>query len=268
MRFVSPIFKRKQRNAPVVLGQGMANAAEVEKRRRLTEADLGPSPMPTASYDFWRGELSLVNPGPLQLDSEVTEVVRAFRQRDASGRSAMRRAISMDEFYTLLAFSKRQAVFAIREQSADPIEIGLGALAMIEAKRTDYRDILGTLSFLYHAAARLGLDPRVAFGAAALISEPETGLLIEGFAARKPEDLDLRDAWGYDEVVTDGGLGFIRWGFRKYDPTSDLKRVAMDVAGLLEADDNSLMSRRWPPRCHATGSVEAHPHSLTKRLAP
>jgi hypothetical protein len=214
----------------------MANAAEVEKRR-LAEADLGPSPMPKASYDFWRGELSLVNPRPLQLDSEVADVVRAFRQRDASGRSAMRRAISMEEFYTLLAFSKRQAVFAIREQSADPIEIGLGAIAMIEADRTDFRDILGALSFLYHAAARLGLNPRVVFGAAALISEHETGRLIEGFAARKPEDLDLRGAWGYDEVVTEGGLGFIRWGFRKYDPTSDLKRVALDIAGLLEADD-------------------------------
>lgn len=236
MRFVSPIFKSKQRNAPVVLGQEMANAAEVEKRR-LAEADLGPSPMPKASYDFWRGELSLVNPRPLQLDSDVADLIRAFRKRDASGRSAMRRAISMDEFYTLLSFSKRQAVFAIREQSADPIEIGLGAIAMIEADRTDFRDILGALSFLYHAAGRLGLNPRVAFRAAGLISEPETGRLIEGFAARKPEDLDLRDAWGYDEVVTAGGPGFIRWGFRKYNPTRELKRVALDIAGLLEADD-------------------------------
>ena len=233
---MSPFFKRRRRNAPIVLGQAMANASEAEKRR-LAESDLPPSPMPTASYDFWRGELSLVDPKPVDLDREIANLVREFQQWDAPARDGGRRAMSMDELYTLLAFSKRQAVFAIREPSADAIEVGLAAIAMIESDRTDYRDVLVALSFLHHAAARLNLDPRVLFATAAALSEPDTGTLIDGFAARKPEDLDLRDAWGYDEVVNDGRVGFIRWGFRKYEPTRDLKRVAMAIAALLEADD-------------------------------
>lgn len=232
---MSPFFKCRRRNAPIVLGQEMANAAEAEKRR-LAKSDLA-SPMPKASYDFWRGELSLVDPKPVDLDREIANLVRDFQQWDARARDGCRRAMSMDELYTLLAFSKRQAVFAIREPGADAINVGLAAIAMIESDRTDYRDILVALSFLHHAAARLQLNPRVLFATAAALSEPDTSRLIDEFAARKPEDLDLRDAWGYDEVVNDGRVGFIRWGFRKYEPTGDLKRVAMAIAALLEADD-------------------------------
>lgn len=233
---MSPFFKRWRRNAPIVLGQEMANASEAEKRR-LAESDLPPSPMPKASYDFWRGELSLVDPKPVDLDREIANLVREFPQWDAPARDGCRRAMSMDELYTLLAFSKRQAVFAIREQNGNAIKVGLAAIAMIESDRTDYRDMLVALSFLHHAAARLKLDPRVLFETAAALSEPETGRLIDGFAARKPEELDLRDAWGYDEVVNVGRVGFLRWGFRKYEPTGDLERVALAIAAVLEADD-------------------------------
>lgn len=233
---MSQILRRRQPNPPVVLGQQLADATEAE-RRRLTETGLGPSPMPKATYDFWRGELSLANPTPLRLDADVADLVRQFQRSDPGRRADMRRAISMDGFYTLLTFSKRQAVYAIRMRRADPVEAGLAAIAVIEADRTDFRDILVALSLLHHAARRLSLDAGGLFAAAAALSEPKTGRLIEGFAARKREDLDLRDAWGYEEVVTDGGLGFIRWGFAKYEPTRDLKSLALDLAALLEADD-------------------------------
>ena len=42
----------------------------------------------------------------------------------------------MDEFYKLLKFAQRLAVFALRNKDAELVQDGLTALAMIEAKRT------------------------------------------------------------------------------------------------------------------------------------
>ncbi len=235
---MSPI--RRSRRAPYILGQEMAQAIAAEDRR-LEMADLTDSPMPKGTYDFWRGESSLVDPRPVQLDSELAALVEAFRAADPSSRSAMRRSIDMDGLYTLLAFSKREAVFALRGPSLDRLALGLDAIALIEASRTDQRDILVALSLLHHVAVRLEVQPSAVFAEAASHSEPETAHLIDGFAARRPEDVDLRDAWGYDELVTDEGVGLIRWGFAPYEPTIDLKFVVVDVAALLERDSYQPM---------------------------
>src|SRR6185503_8830913 len=110
-------------------------------------------------------------------------------------RSAIRIAISMDEFYTLLTFSQRASVFAIREENPEWIVIGLSAIAMIEKERTDYRDILVALSLLYHSATRIGENPDQLLRSAAVLSEAGVSELIVGFVERPQQEKDLRSSW-------------------------------------------------------------------------
>jgi hypothetical protein len=87
-------------------------AEELRKSRGAT----GKSPMPDGKYDFWRGEESLINPAPSSLDAMLRESCQRFAKNDEQSRAEMRASISMEEFYTLITFSRRAAVFGIRER--------------------------------------------------------------------------------------------------------------------------------------------------------
>jgi hypothetical protein len=230
------LFSRRGRDQPYVIGKEMAAATDAE-RKRLEVTSSSQSPMPEASYDRWQGELNLANPTHLPLDDQIVDLCRRFERTDEDDRAAVRRSISMDEFYTLLNFSRRSAVFALRDRRTELLRDGLLAIALIEAERVDYRDILGALSLLYHVAPRIGADASQQFKDAAALSEPAVAKLVTDFAARSPEHRDLRDAWGHVEIETASGVGFVGWGFRPYDPTYDLAAIALDIAGLLDADD-------------------------------
>ena len=70
----------------------------------------------------------------------------------------------------------------------------------------------------------------------AISAEPEVGEMLVGFVEQTRKYRDLRSSCGFDEVETEKGLGFIGWEFAKYDPTADLKLVAMEVARLVATD--------------------------------
>jgi hypothetical protein len=163
--------------------------------------------------------------------------VRRSQGLDATDRDAIRSALGMDAFDTLLTFSRRSAVFALRDQRVEHVRDGLRAIAMIEAERVDFRDVLLAVSLLHHAATRIGVDASRQFADAAALSEAEVARLIADFAARSPQHQDLRDAWGHVEISTPGGPGLVRWGFRAYDPTHDLTAIALDIGKVFEADE-------------------------------
>jgi hypothetical protein len=227
--------KRKRKQEPVVLGAEWLKASEAEARRKA-RGDAGKSPMPAGGYRVGREELGLVNPKPGEYDSALAGLARRYAQSDAAARARMRRSISMEEFSTLLGFANRAAVFGLRERSVERLADGLSAVAMVEQERTDYRDILWTLAKLHHSAARIGAGPEKLFAAAAALAEPGTARLIRDFLRRPAEEKDLRDSWGYVEVETEGGVGFIGWEFNKYEPTYDLTKITVDVARLVAAD--------------------------------
>jgi len=229
------LFSRTRHYEPVVLGEELAAARHAE-RKRLEAASGDRSPMPSASYDQWRGELNLAKPTLVSLDDELADLCRRLGEVDAAERAATRRAISMDEFYTLLTFSRRSAVFALRGRRLEHVRDGLTAITLIEADRVDFRDIMVALSLLHYAATRIGIDASRQFSDAAALSEPGVATLINDFAERSPEHRDLRDAWGHIEITTADGPGLVRWGFRAYDPTFDLAGIALDIAGVLEVD--------------------------------
>lgn len=229
------VMMRRRGKGEVYLGEEYAKAKLAEQRRKL-KGDGGKSPMPAVKYDFWRGEESLISPVKNSLDSELTELCQRFAQSDEKVRAKMRTSISLEEFDTLLSFSNRSAVFALREQNVNWVSNGLTAIAMIEAERTDFRDILMSLSLLYHSAKRIGADANQLFRDTAQLSEPNVATLLTGFIGRPPEEKDLRTSWGYDEVETAAGIGFIRWGFKEYHPTYDLKKFAIDIAATVAKD--------------------------------
>src|SRR6185436_6641028 len=130
-------------------------ATDVEQQRK-PGVDAGSSPMPDKGYDFWHGEGSLIDPVKNSLDSVLAELCQRYAKSDTRARASMRGSIKKEEIYTLLRFSERASVFAIREHSVQWVRNGLSAIAMIEGRRLDFRDILSALSLLYYAANRVG----------------------------------------------------------------------------------------------------------------
>lgn len=228
--------KRKKKQEPVaVIGTELLKASEAEARRKAA-GNTGKSPMPAGEYKVGREELGLVNPKPGEYEAALADLARRYAQSDAPTRARMRRSISMEEVSTLLGFANRAAVFGLRERSAGRVADGLSAVAMVEQERTDFRDILRTLAKLHHSAARIGASPERLFADAAALAEPGTAQLIRDFLRRPAKGKDLRDSWGYAEVETEGGIGFIRWEGKKYEPTYDLTKITVEVARLIAAD--------------------------------
>lgn len=220
------------------------HAALVQTERR---ASAGESSMPRGKYEVRREELGLIKPKPDPYDDALAEMCRRYASADAQTRSRVRRSVGQKELYTLIGFAQREAVFGLRERSAGRLADGLTALAMIEEARVDERDMLVSLGLLDHSAVKMGADAGKLFRDAAALAEAGTSRLMLGFLGRAPEQKDLRAAWGYDEVETEAGVGFISFDFEKYDPTYDLKQVAVGVADLLVAD-------KYDPSWVAVGS--------------
>ncbi len=229
------VILRARKNETYVIGEQYAKAVAVEQQRKQNESGRN-SPMPATQYDGSRGEESLINPTKNSLDSELVALCQTFAKSDAKARAEMRASISMDEFNTLITFANRAAVFAMREKNVAWINNALSAIAMIEAGRTDPRDILMPLSLLYHSAKRIGVNPDQLFRDAGKLSEPDVTTLLTEYVERPAEAKDLRTSWGYDEVQTEGGIGFIGWQARNYQPTVDLKKVIIEIANFVAKD--------------------------------
>ena len=63
--------------------------------------------MPAGEYDDQGGEMDVLRPRVGPLDSALAALTAEFAAADERTRRAIRRAIRMEEFYTLLAFSRR-----------------------------------------------------------------------------------------------------------------------------------------------------------------
>lgn len=243
--------EQKRRSGPddVVIGQEMAAALEAERRRRAAGERL-PSTMPATTYDRWAGELGLYDPRPVLLDEALTAYVGRFGAAGRDGRARMRRAISLDEAYTLLAFARRSAVFAMRAGEPNRVVVGLTACAAIELERVDQRDVLLALAVLSHAAERCGASASTLLNQAADIGDDGLRTLTDGFLSRPEADRDLRDAWGLVEVQAPGGAGLLQWGFGRWKPTLDLAAAAIAIAGVISADayqaDDPLLASELP----------------------
>lgn len=226
----------KRKPPTLVLGQQLADARKAE-RERIAGGTGSPSPMPKDTYPKDEGILALLDPKPLPLDVELKELCQRATALDANAHGRMRHAISMDEFYTLLAFSRRMALFSIREKSPEGLKEAVEAVALIEIARVDFRDVSVALGVLAYACARIGLSPRPFFEAASKRADPQVAEMLreqarQSFAGRRLSDLSF-----LEEVSTKYGPSFVSHGFDTYSPTVDLVSIAVEIAELLEADN-------------------------------
>lgn len=234
--FVYAFRKRFRASRPYVIGEQMARAEQAEQQR-LSKGNIGPSPLPVdLHYDNSWGEFGICDPEWIPLDLELSDLCHRFAAGGSAHRSELRSSASMDDFYTLILFSKRSAVFAMRDRKADHIRDGATAIAMIEHDRIDFRDVLGSLSLLYHAGQKIGANPASLFEKAASIAEPRMAKLILGFLNRSEEYKSIQKSWGYAVVETEGGPGFVGWNFESYNPTYPLDRVALALTNYLQSD--------------------------------
>jgi hypothetical protein len=195
------------------------------------------SPMPPGRPEWSPEELGLIRPKPVAYDLALAEACRRYAQGDERTRAAERRALDDEDLGILIGFAERAAVFGIRERGTAWLKDGLAAIAMLELGRVDDdRVVVISLGLLYHAARRVGASPEELFRDAAALAEPKTRRFISAYPARPESIKELHNATGYEEIETDAGVGFIGWDFGKYEPTYDLKKVAVDVTLLIAAD--------------------------------
>jgi hypothetical protein len=218
-----------------VLGQQMADARRKEEERLLTPG-VEESPLAGRSYDKWAGEFDLSDPRHSPLDDKLVAFCRRFAASDADARRLLRRSISMDELYTLIAFANRCAVFAIRSRAIATVEDGLVALAAIDPSRIDFRDAVSSINLLDHAARAIGAKASGPFTFAASLADETMGQRILEFTTMPYAERDIRTMSGYVQVETDHGPGFMRWNLEPYRPTVALDRVASALSRLIAAD--------------------------------
>ncbi|HWT04532.1 MAG TPA: hypothetical protein VN224_02145 [Xanthomonadales bacterium] len=223
----------KEEPEAFVIGAAMARAARVELDR-VARGLSGRGPLsPDMRYDRWAGDYSLAEPVTRPADAALRAVCRRYATADEKERAKQTAASSMDDFYTLLQFAKRCAVFALRERRLDYVVDGLSAVAMIDPRRIDERDAPSPLPLLAYAARTLGAAPEPLFATAAELARPDAREIIVGFLPRSGRTLS--DGC-YAAVETPAGPGFVDVSVDPYDPTGPLDRVALALADAIGGD--------------------------------
>jgi hypothetical protein len=219
----------------IVIGQEMADARANDERR--LGSDPLPSPLPVGRYDHERGELGLFDITRVPLDGQLTVFVRRYRDATRGERAGLRGGIGFDDAYTLLAYARRSAVFAMRTGDATAVAEGLGACAAIPYERIDARDGIVAMALLHRAGRHCGADSTVLFEVARELGEPAFSEHIDAFLARPESEWDLRAAWGYVEAEGPQGTGLLGWGYGPWTPSMDLTAVVLRVAEALRGDE-------------------------------
>ena len=195
-----------------------------------------PDPDSPKAYQSRKGEWGLLNPTQVPLDDELRALARDYASKDADERARVRGTLPVKP-HTLLYFAKRSAVFALRTRDLEIVRDGLRAIAMLDTKNIDYRDILMSIAVLHHAAERLGADVAAEFNAAAELAPAGTAKHLNLFPSREPRSKDLGKSWGYREVELDSGIGLASSGFAPYDPQHNLADFGIRIARVIGSDD-------------------------------
>ena len=178
-------------------------------------------------YDRWAGDYSITDPVPRPMDMALRAVCRGYAAARPENRAKHPAAPISDAPYALWQFARRCAVFAMRERELDFVVDGLTAVALLDPRRVDPRDVSSPLPLLAYAARAIGAGPEPLFAAAAELAPTEMREVIATFLQR-PEP-SLRD-WLYAAVETPSGPGFVDMSVEPYDPAGPLDRVALALA--------------------------------------
>lgn len=237
-------------NEPVVLGLELARALQAEKQR-LKTAPPKTDRMPAAGYSSARKQYSLYRLTPLKLDARLRELTDWYSTTDEQSRLEFCGSINMNQLYTLLHFSKRAAIFAMRTGDSSWIRSAWESLGMIDLDRIDFRDALISIAVVLHAARRMDVDVESLLVATRNRAAAPVSEMFERFLKQSSNYQSLKASWGLTEISTPAGIGLIGWGFHKYRPKRDLTRVILDIVERVERDkylssDPEIASELFP----------------------
>lgn len=149
--------------------------------------------------DYWSSKL----PGPI--DEEIMEICNAVMNGTMEQRQDFISLVDDGGIRLLDVFGTRMTMLSVRKNSYDYLLKGLVALEFA-ATRSDYRDILMTLSLFYHSAEKLNVAPENLFAEASqyATSEPVAEFIL-GYLQRSPENRRI-EIMGFKEVDGSNGL--------------------------------------------------------------
>jgi len=225
-------YDERSTEGVVVLGQEMADAIETEERHRASIGTVR-SPLAETAYEPRRGELDLHRFVESPVDGAVTKFVASYKRLGAEEAREVRAALSMDDFYTLLAFVRRSVLASLQGRGSPSVDAGLDALSAIDQERVDRRDVAVGAELLAWAIARAGGDHAAAFQKASPRCEPGVADTLSRIAARPATELEP-GMWR--PVETAAGPILADDYFGRFEPTIDLVGIALAVQDLVEAD--------------------------------
>src|SRR5579885_505258 len=196
----------------------------------IAEEFAGP---PVKQEDFTRPPLP-DKPIPQPEDAIIADAVLAWSRLPRSDRDAASQSVTLRQWYVLLAFSRRRASLAVREEREELIFQGLLAVGL-DGWRYDFRDCIVRLALLYDAAVRIGVAPEEVFERAATLLPPRSAAELRSFLLRAPED---RSLWvmGYKAGSDEDGFRYVSFPWSEFK--NNREAVARAAAGLKVAAGN------------------------------
>lgn len=230
--------------------QGLGWKKEIEETKKLAvERKSGIAFLSAENrYDFWAGEFNLSYPAPSEKDDRLREICLHFRDSDAAAKSKMRSYWKVLDSETLLLFSERSAIFAMRDSNAVHIQDGLTAITMLSARHVASDDLRDALAILYYAAEMKGQDASSLLKQTAKQSEAGTAAIIETYLKDAPAG-----ATASHKLLADAGYAVIGKGASlslavidagedgdnanvNYSPGFPLDQIAVRLAKRIDAD--------------------------------
>jgi hypothetical protein len=151
----------------------------------------------------------LVDIKPCAGDSNVADLCREYRVGTRAARSFIRSEIDSECAWTLLTFSKRSAVLAVRKEEPGLIWDSLIAHAIEDLAAGDVRDNLVALGLVFHCAQAVLDEPAKVLNEVGEMAGPSIAQLLRDFVRR--QDLEhILSAMGWKELMSEQGVGY-RW---------------------------------------------------------
>jgi hypothetical protein len=209
----------------------MAAARAAEANVRAANPEL-PSPL-HVQYDFWAGEMDLARFVSSSTDEEVRSLVHRFCALSHAEQTRFRLALTSDDLYTVLQFSRRAAVASLRGNDAALAADGLAAIGLIDVDRVDWRDVPGPLELAAYAVREAGGDLSRQLQELRSRSAEKVGSTIERL--QDPSVEPSLEAAGFSMVATPSGVGLVDcWG--SSSGSEQLGPLLLRLADAVDAD--------------------------------
>ncbi len=211
-----------------MIGMQLAEATAAQQRHEVAR---GCQHSPLADLRYSRLESRLWRWANSPVDLCIETIVANFARLGEAERNSVRDSLTMDDFYTLLTFAKRCALATLRSCDAGKIEPAFTAMAMIELKRIDWRDLLVTRGLACYSGQRLGASVANLVTQTMEMAEPQTAKALLGDRRTR---IDLAKSCGLREVSTPEGVALFNTGYERFSPKADLIGIAFSGAVALE----------------------------------